>query len=361
MLEPVPARLLGMSGSLRSGSYSNAVLETLREKFEGRADLRIYDLQPIPAYNQDFEGEKRPAPVKALLAAIAESDGLVLCAPEFNHSIPGVLKNALDWASRPAFTSVTAGSSTKQHSSLPVLRSRRCCAKFACGGWPMASAVSRSHRARGRLSVDAAQQLPIAEQVARPHLADREPAVAAERLKRKVSVKTDMASDPSQPFFDQAQQQIVAGEVIDDNDRATGDADPAHFRSKARRVGHYRGDVERQHCIEGAVGKLEVLGVHHLQVLDVGEAQVFGSALSFCQHLGRDIDPGHSRIGPEMRQRQTGTNPNFENPLPRTIIRDAHGVLASGVEHRTKNKVVGAGKQAIGPDRIVQIHRLALV
>ena len=108
MSETTPARLLGMSGSLRSDSYSNAVLETLREKFEGRADLKIYDLQPIPPYNQDFEGEKRPAPVKALLAAIAHSDGLVLCAPEFNHSIPGVLKNALDWASRPAFTSVMA-------------------------------------------------------------------------------------------------------------------------------------------------------------------------------------------------------------------------------------------------------------
>jgi chromate reductase, NAD(P)H dehydrogenase (quinone) len=103
-----PLRLLGMSGSLRSGSYSNAVLETLREKFAGRADLAIYDLAPIPLYNQDLEGEKRPGPVKQLLAAIAESDGLVLCAPEFNHSIPGVLKNALDWASRPAFTSVMA-------------------------------------------------------------------------------------------------------------------------------------------------------------------------------------------------------------------------------------------------------------
>jgi len=101
-------RLIGMSGSLRSGSYSNAVLETMREKFAGRVDLMIYDLAPIPLYNQDFEGEKRPAPVKALLSAVAESNGLVLCAPEFNHSIPGVLKNALDWASRPAFTSVMA-------------------------------------------------------------------------------------------------------------------------------------------------------------------------------------------------------------------------------------------------------------
>jgi chromate reductase, NAD(P)H dehydrogenase (quinone) len=97
-----------MSGSLRSGSYSNAVLATLREKFAGRADLKLYDLRPIPLYDQDFEGEKRPQAVKALLSAIAESDGVVLCAPEFNHSIPGVLKNALDWASRPAFASVMA-------------------------------------------------------------------------------------------------------------------------------------------------------------------------------------------------------------------------------------------------------------
>ena len=70
--------------------------------------MTIGDLAPIPLYNQDFEGDRRPAPVKALRAAIAEADGLVLCAPEFNHSIPGVLKNALDWASRPAFTSVMA-------------------------------------------------------------------------------------------------------------------------------------------------------------------------------------------------------------------------------------------------------------
>ena len=108
MSDARPLRLFGMSGSLRRGSYSNAVLETLRDRFSGRAALTIGDLAAIPLYNQDFEGEHRPAPVKALLAAIADADGLVLCAPEFNHSIPGVLKNALDWASRPAFTSVMA-------------------------------------------------------------------------------------------------------------------------------------------------------------------------------------------------------------------------------------------------------------
>lgn len=108
MPDTPPIRLIGMSGSLRNGSNSNAVLATLHEIFADRASLDLYDLAPIPSYNQDFEGDRRPPAVKAMLAAIAESDGLVLCAPEFNHSIPGVLKNALDWASRPAFASVLA-------------------------------------------------------------------------------------------------------------------------------------------------------------------------------------------------------------------------------------------------------------
>jgi len=68
MFNGKPFRLIGMSGSLRTGSYSNAVLATLREKFAGRADLELYDLAPIPLYNQDFEGDKRPPIVKKLLA-----------------------------------------------------------------------------------------------------------------------------------------------------------------------------------------------------------------------------------------------------------------------------------------------------
>jgi chromate reductase, NAD(P)H dehydrogenase (quinone) len=106
--EGPPVRLIGMSGSLRAGSYSNSVLATLREHFAARAAIRLYDLAPIPLYNQDFEGDKRPAAVKAMLADIGAADGLVFCAPEFNHSIPGVLKNAIDWASRPSFQSVLA-------------------------------------------------------------------------------------------------------------------------------------------------------------------------------------------------------------------------------------------------------------
>ena len=74
MSETTPV-LLGMSGSLRTGSYSNAVLETLREKFAGRADLQLYDLAPIPLYNQDFEGEKRPpGPVVRLMTTSVPLD-----------------------------------------------------------------------------------------------------------------------------------------------------------------------------------------------------------------------------------------------------------------------------------------------
>jgi chromate reductase, NAD(P)H dehydrogenase (quinone) len=99
MANAARARLIGMSGSLRTGSHSVAVLSTLSEKFASRADLRIYDLEPIPPYDEDCEDDNLPAPVRELLSSIAEADGVVLCAPEFNHGMPGVLKNALDWAS----------------------------------------------------------------------------------------------------------------------------------------------------------------------------------------------------------------------------------------------------------------------
>jgi chromate reductase len=101
-------RLLAMSGSLRAGSYSNAVLATLGEFFASQADLQVYDLALIPAYREDSTDDEIPGPVEHLLSSIDRADGLVICAPEFNHSIPGVLKNALDWASPKASRSVMA-------------------------------------------------------------------------------------------------------------------------------------------------------------------------------------------------------------------------------------------------------------
>jgi len=104
-----PVRLLGLSGSLRRASNCTAVLRTLQERLPRGAELEIFDLAPIPPYNQDYDGEHLSQEVRALKAAIDESDGLVIVSPEYNYGMSGVLKNALDWASRPGYNSVLKG------------------------------------------------------------------------------------------------------------------------------------------------------------------------------------------------------------------------------------------------------------
>lgn len=94
-------QLLGISGSLRSGSFSAAILESLREELSVNADLSMHLLGDVPLYNQDLDTEEVLPAVAALRDAISQADGLVIVTPEFNYGLPGVLKNALDWASRP--------------------------------------------------------------------------------------------------------------------------------------------------------------------------------------------------------------------------------------------------------------------
>jgi chromate reductase len=98
-------RLLGLSGSIRQGSTNTIILRTLAERLDGGVSLTVLPLDDVPLYNSDLEGERLPDPVRALKSAIAQSDGVILCSPEYNHGMSGVLKNALDWASRPAFGS----------------------------------------------------------------------------------------------------------------------------------------------------------------------------------------------------------------------------------------------------------------
>lgn len=95
-------RLLGISGSLRNGSYNTALLHAAGELLPEGVELEVATLHGIPLYDGDAE-EKHgiPAAVEALKDKLAACDGLVLCTPEYNHSIPGVLKNAIDWMSRP--------------------------------------------------------------------------------------------------------------------------------------------------------------------------------------------------------------------------------------------------------------------
>ena len=93
--------LLGLSGSLRRASNSTAVLRGLQDALAPKAALSIFPLYGLPLYNEDDEGEPAPELVCALRSAIETGDGVIMISPEYNHGMSGVLKNALDWASRP--------------------------------------------------------------------------------------------------------------------------------------------------------------------------------------------------------------------------------------------------------------------
>ena len=91
--------ILGISGSLRKNSYNTAALRAAQELLPEGATLEIFDLASIPLYDEDLT--ELPPPVHMLRQSIATADALLIATPEYNHSVPGVLKNALDWASHP--------------------------------------------------------------------------------------------------------------------------------------------------------------------------------------------------------------------------------------------------------------------
>ncbi len=93
--------ILGFAGSLREGSYNRALLRTAAERAPEGMHIDLFDLAPIPMYNRDVEERGDPEPVAAFKQRIREADGVIIATPEYQHGIPGVLKNALDWASRP--------------------------------------------------------------------------------------------------------------------------------------------------------------------------------------------------------------------------------------------------------------------
>ena len=93
-------RLVGLPGSLRKASFSRATLLGLRNNLPEKVTLEICNLQ-LPLYNEDEDRADAPPEVRRLREAIADSHGVVIVTPEYNHGIPGVLKNALDWVSRP--------------------------------------------------------------------------------------------------------------------------------------------------------------------------------------------------------------------------------------------------------------------
>jgi len=101
--------ILGLSGSLRLHSASTAILHGLASAVADKARLDIHPLSAVPLYNADDDGEMAPVSVRELKAAILAADGVIIVSPEYNYGMPGVLKNAIDWASRPAYSSVLKG------------------------------------------------------------------------------------------------------------------------------------------------------------------------------------------------------------------------------------------------------------
>lgn len=102
-------RIVGISGSLRKASFSTALLKVLAANAPLGIEIEVVTLEEIPLYNEDLDAEPAVAAVAELKERIAESDGVLIATPEYNHGIPGVLKNALDWVSRPVFESSFKG------------------------------------------------------------------------------------------------------------------------------------------------------------------------------------------------------------------------------------------------------------
>ena len=96
-----PVRVLGFAGSLRKASYNRALLAAARDLAPPTLTIEIFDLVEVPLYNADVEAQGDPPAVAALKAAIARADGVLIATPEYNHGVPAVTKNAVDWCSRP--------------------------------------------------------------------------------------------------------------------------------------------------------------------------------------------------------------------------------------------------------------------
>ncbi|MFW6051121.1 MAG: NADPH-dependent FMN reductase [Myxococcota bacterium] len=94
--------IVGIAGSIRKRSYNRALLEAAAEVAPPQVTVEIHGIEGIPVYDGDLESERGiPAPVAELKERIAASDGLLLASPEYNNSLPGPLKNAIDWLTRP--------------------------------------------------------------------------------------------------------------------------------------------------------------------------------------------------------------------------------------------------------------------
>jgi chromate reductase, NAD(P)H dehydrogenase (quinone) len=102
-------KILGIAGSLRHGSYNRALLREAEQAAPPGVELDQFDLRDLPLFDADVEAAGEPAVVRAFKDAIRSADALLIATPEYNRGTSGVLKNAIDWASRPPFGSPLSG------------------------------------------------------------------------------------------------------------------------------------------------------------------------------------------------------------------------------------------------------------
>jgi chromate reductase len=105
-------RVIGVAGSLRAGSYNRALLRAAQEMAPDALRIEVADLIDLPMFNADVDARGTPAAVTELRILIRDADGLLLVTPEYNHGVPGVLKNAIDWLSQPLRGNVLEGKPT---------------------------------------------------------------------------------------------------------------------------------------------------------------------------------------------------------------------------------------------------------
>ncbi len=101
-----PFRILAVAGSLRQGSYNRGLLRAAQELAPEWVEVRFFDIGQLPFFNEDVEAAGDPDPVRRFKEAIAASNAVLIATPEYNGAVPGVLANAIDWASRPSGHSV---------------------------------------------------------------------------------------------------------------------------------------------------------------------------------------------------------------------------------------------------------------
>jgi chromate reductase len=155
--------VLGIAGSLRARSYNLALLRAAQDLAPPGMDITIQGIHAIPTFNEDVEAEGDPAPVVDLKQAVRDADAVLFATPEYNRGLPGGLKNAVDWLSRPPKQSVLdlkpvglMGASTGIGATAEAQRQLRAALAY-CGAQTMAEpefALSRVHRvmdAEGRI------------------------------------------------------------------------------------------------------------------------------------------------------------------------------------------------------------------